>query len=196
MLISLFASALLVPTVADAYPPAVGIVGPSRSCKQCHASNGPWKDHKRTIVDLLDAATRRSLRRPNGKFLLKVKRGQTKTVITIIGRKAKDSAPPPVRNAWLYVDPKQIKTTALSKFAPGWDVNLPMSCRVVGDRVPEYPGAAVTAAAMTVRPGGAARDAELELQVMLTHGKSAKGNPDRWLKSNYLVKKLLLKVQD
>ncbi len=71
-----------------------------------------------------------------------------------------------------------------------------MSCRVVGDKVPEYPGAAATAAPMTVRPGDAARDAELELQIMLTKGESAKGNPNAWLKANYLVRKLTLKVID
>ena len=107
-----------------------------------------------------------------------------------------DTVPSPVRNAWLYVDPTRLETKALSKFAAGWDVNLPMSCRIVGDQVPEYPGAAVTALPMTVRPGDAARDAELELQVMLTSGKSAKGNPDEWLEANYLVRKLILKVLD
>jgi len=115
-------------------------------------------------------------------------------VITIIGRKADDVATPPMRNAWLYVDPTQLDTGALSKFAPGWDVNLPMACRIVGDDVPEYPDAAVTALPMTVRPGDAARNAELELQIMLTTGESAKGNPDSWLLSNYLVRKLALKV--
>ena len=71
-----------------------------------------------------------------------------------------------------------------------------MSCRVVGDVVPEYAGAAVTALPMTIRPGDAARDAELELQVMLTGGESRKGQPDAWLKSNYLVREVILKVLD
>ncbi len=98
--ISLFATALFVPTVAEAYPPAVGIVGKSRSCTSCHANNGPWKTEARTIVDILDAATRRSLRQPDGRFLLEVERGKMRTVITIIGRKAGDKVPPPKRNAW------------------------------------------------------------------------------------------------
>ncbi len=187
---------VLSPAIVNAYPPAVGIIGTSRSCTSCHASNGPWSDESATIVDILDGATRRSLRQPDGRFLLEVERGRTATVITIIGRKADDVAPPPMRNAWLYVDPTQLETGALSKFAPGWDVNLPMACRIVGDEIPEYPDAAVTALPMTVRPGDAARDAELELQIMLTTGESAKGNPDTWLKSNYLVKKLTLKVVD
>jgi hypothetical protein len=188
--------ALLIPAVSAAYPPAVGIVGKSRSCNSCHASNGPWRDETGTIVDILDATTRSSLRQPDGRFQLEVERGSSRTVITVIGRHAGDKAPPPLRNAWLYVDPTQLETTALSKFAPGWAVNLPMSCRIAGDKVPEYPGATVTALPMTVRPGDAARDAELELQVMLTSGESAKGTPDAWLRANYFIRKLVLKVVD
>jgi len=186
----------LLPAAASAYPPAVGIVGQSRSCTQCHASNGPWSDAAATIVDVLAADSRRSLRQPDGRFLLEVERGRTATVITVIGRQAGDGAPPPLRNAWLYVDPTRLETGALSKFAPGWEVNLPMSCRIVGDEVPEYPGAAVTALPMTVRAGDAAAEAELELQVMLTSGESAKGKPDDWLVSNYFVRELILRVRD
>ncbi|MFH1278300.1 MAG: hypothetical protein ABIK65_07970 [Candidatus Eisenbacteria bacterium] len=193
---TLLVLALLIPIAASAYPPAVGILGPSRSCTDCHASNGPWKDEAATIVDVLDATTRRSLLQPDGGFLLQVERGTTKKVITVIGRKAGDKISPPIRNAWLYVDPMQLDTGALSKFAPGWDVNLPMACRIVGDEIPEYPGAAVTALPMTVRAGDASRNAELELQVMLTRGVSAKGNPDAWLEANYMLKKLVLEVVD
>lgn len=187
---------IMSPAIASAYPPAVGIIGTSRSCTSCHVSNGPWTDESATIVDILDGATRRSLRQPDGRFLLEVERGRTATVITIIGRKADDIAPPPMRNAWLYVDPTQLETGALSKFAPGWDVNLPMACRIVGDEIPEYPDAAITALPMKIRPGDAARDAEVELQVMLTTGESTKGNPDTWLESNYLIRKLTLRVID
>lgn len=201
---TLWALALLVltvaptvlPTVVSAYPPAVGIIGDSRSCTDCHANNGPWHDVAGTVVDVLDARTRLSLLQPDGRFLLEVERGEARTVITVIGRKAGDEVSPPTRNAWLYVDPTQLGTGALSKFAPGWDVNLPMACRIVGDEVPEYPDAAVTALPMTVRPGDAARRAELELQVMLTQGVSAKGNPDAWLEANYLLKTLILEVVD
>ncbi len=188
--------ALFVPTVVSAYPPAVGIIGQSRSCIDCHADNGPWRDESATIVDILDATTRTSLREPDGRFLLQVERGKTRTVLTVIGRKAGDRLPAPERNAWLYVDPLQLETSALSKFAPGWDVNLPMSCRIVGDNVPEYLGTAVTALPMTVRAGDAARHAELELQVMLTSGVSAKGDPDTWLKANFLLRHLILDVVD
>ncbi len=186
----------LFPRNALAYPPAVGILGSSRSCTSCHASNGPWQDEAGTIVDILDGTTRRSLRQPDGRFLLQVERGKTATVLTVIGRAQGDTIPPPIRNAWLYVDPPQIETKALSKFAPGWDVNLPMACRILGDAVAEYPGAAVTALPMTVRPGDAARDAELELQIMLTSGGPGKGNPDNWLRANFVARKLILKVVD
>ena len=188
--------ALLLCSAAGAYPPAVGIGGKSRSCAVCHAETGPWVDEENTIVDILDGSTRSSLRQPDGRFLLEVPRGEIRTVITVIGRIAGDEAPPPVRNAWLYIDPRRIETGSFSKFAPGWDVTLPLSCRVVGDKVPEYPGAAVTGLPMKVRPGDSAQDCELELQVMLTSGESTKGNPNAWLKGNYLVRKLFLDVVD
>jgi hypothetical protein len=184
----------LLPAGAHAYPPAVGILSTHRSCMSCHASNGPWKDDSATIVDVVDASSRRSLRQADGSFLIKVERGKASTVVTIIGRAKGDPAPAPLRNAWLYLDPATLATSALSKFAPGWDVNLPMSCRVVGDAVPEYPGASVTALPMTVRPGDAARAAELDLQAMLTAGNSRKGEPDTWMKGTYLVRKVRLKV--
>lgn len=196
LLVVLCGVSSLIPALAVGYPPAVGILGDKSACTDCHASNGIWRDEARTIIDILDAETRSSLRQPDGRFLIAVERGNTRTVLTVIGRAAGDTLPPPVRNAWLYVDPLQLDTRALSKFAPGWDVNLPMSCRIVGDKVPEYPGAAVTALPMTVRPGDAARDAELELQVMLTSGEPAKGNPDTWLSANYLVRAVMLTVFD
>ena len=140
-----------------AYPPAVGILGKSRSCTTCHASNGPWQDEDRTIVDILDAATHRSLRQPDGRFLLPVERGRSATVLTVIGRAQGDTAAPPTRNAWLYVDPTRLETEALSKFAPGWDVNLPMSCRIVGDTLDQYAGATLTVLPMTIRPTDAAQ---------------------------------------
>jgi hypothetical protein len=187
---------LILPFISLAYPPAVGILGKSRNCLKCHASNGPWTDESQTILDIIDATTGESLRLPGGEFLIEVKRGKTRTVLTQIGRKANDEAPPPLRNSWLYVDPDQIDTGAVSKFAPGWNVNLPMACRIVGDKVDRYPEAAMTSLPMTVRPGDAARDAVLELQVMLTAGESAKGSPNDWLKANYVVRKVRLRVID
>ena len=43
-------------------------------------------------------------------------------------------------------------------------MNLPMSCRVVGDKLEAYAGAALTVLPMNIRPTDAARDAELVLQ--------------------------------
>jgi hypothetical protein len=183
------------PPSAQAYPPAVGILGGSRSCVSCHASNGPWADEEKTLVDILDAKTKTSLKQEDGSFLIEVGRGQARTVLSVIGR-PKGETSPPHRNAWLYVDPTQLKTSALSKFAPGWDVNLPMSCRIVGDAIEGYDGAYVTVLPMTVRPSDAARDTELELQVMITAGESVKGKAKEGLVSNYLVRKVLLQVRE
>jgi len=178
---------------ARAYPPAVGILAKNRSCASCHVSNGPWADEPRTVIDLLDAKTRQSLRRDDGSFRLEVPRGQSRTVLTVIGRVRGDGTPPR-RNAWLYVDPAQIESSALSKFAPGWDVNLPMSCRIAGDKLEGYEGHVVTVLPMTVRPTDAARDAELELQVMLTGGEAVKGKEREGLVSNFFVRRILLRV--
>ena len=178
---------------AAAYPPAVGILAKNRSCNACHASTGPWADEAQTIIDVLDARTKRSLKAPDGVFRIDVPRGEQRTVLTVIGRRSGD-AMPPRRNAWLYVDPTQIASTSLSKFAPGWDVNLPMSCRIVGDSEDTYPGAHLTVLPMTIRPGDAARDAELELQVMLTAGEAVKGKGQEGLVSNLFVRKVALKV--
>ncbi len=177
---------------ALAYPPAVGILGKSPACTTCHASNGPWTDEAQTIIDIVDGKTKQSLRSADGSFLIQVERGELRTVLTVIG--CAKECPAPLRNAWLYVDPEQIATSGLSKFAPGWDVNLPMACRIVGDELEAYPGAHITVLPMTVRPTDAARNADLELQVMLTQGESVKGTAKEGLVSNYFVRTVNLKV--
>ena len=178
---------------AAAYPPGVAILAKNRSCLSCHVSNGPWLDEARTIVEVLDAGTKQSLRTSEGRFVIEVPRGRTRTVLTVIGRKEGDGLPPR-RNAWLYVDPVQIESSSLSKFAPGWDVNLPMSCRIVGDKLEGYDGSYLTVLPMTVRPTDAAREAELELQIMLTAGEAVKGKGKEGLIANYFVRTVLLKV--
>jgi hypothetical protein len=178
---------------AWAYPPGVGILAKNRSCGACHISNGPWADEGRTIIDVLDAQTKRSLKAPDGIFRIDVPRGEARTVLTVIGRKRGD-ATPPRRNAWLYVDPSQIESSTLSKFAPGWDVNLPMSCRIVGDSLEGRDDALVTVLPMTLRPTDAARDAEIELQVMLTAGEAVKGKGQEGLVSNFFVRNVVLRV--
>mgnify|MGYP001580968936 CR=1 FL=1 len=181
---------------AFAYPPAVGILGKAKNCLACHVNNGPWKDDARTVIDIVDQDSKASLKQPGGTFLIEVKRGQTRTVLTVLSRSKGDSAEPPYRNAWLYIDPKTIKTASLSKFAPGWDVNLPMSCRVVGDKMEGYEGASLTVLPMTVRPTDAAQSGELVLQVMLTKGDSVKGNTRAGMVGSYFERRVQLKVID
>lgn len=181
---------------AFAYPPAVGILGPARNCLSCHSSDGPWKDPAGLIIDILDKASGKSLRQGDGTFLISARRGDLKTVVTVIGWRAHTAGSAPYRNAWLYVDPKRIPDPGfLNKFAPGWMVNLPMSCRVVGDAVEAYPGAHLTALPMTVRAGDDAADAEIELQVMLTRGDSVKGDAKKGMAGNYFERRVRLKVE-
>jgi hypothetical protein len=182
--------------VAFAYPPAVGILGPARNCLSCHSSDGPWKDPAGLIIDVLDKSSGKSLKQGDGTFLISARRGELKTVVTVIGWSAHKAGPAPYRNAWLYVDPKRIPDPGfLNKFAPGWMVNLPMSCRIVGDAVEAYAGAHLTALPMTVRAGDDATDAEIELQVMLTRGDSVKSNPKKGMEGNYFERRVRLKVE-
>ncbi len=181
---------------ALSYPPAVGILGKSKNCLACHPNNGPWKDDKKTILDIIDKETRQSLMQADRSFLISVKRNQAKTVLTVIGRTKDDKEEVPYRNAWLYVDPKAIGTSSLSKFASGWDVNLPMSCRVVGDTLKGFEGTKITVLPMTIRPTDAAQDADLTLQVMLTKGESVKGNAKKGMIGSYFERTVRLKVTE
>ena len=70
---------------ALAYPPAVGILGPSRDCLACHVNNGPWKDDATLVLDILDKATGKSLKQKDGTFLIATKRNEAVTVLTVIG---------------------------------------------------------------------------------------------------------------
>jgi hypothetical protein len=187
---------LLAAGVGLAYPPAVGITGPARNCLTCHANNGPWTDEAKAVIDVIDKDSGKSLRQPNGTFLIEAKRNETRTVVTVIGWSKDDPAPAPYRNAWLYVDPTTLKTASLSKFAPGWEVNLPMACRLVGDTMKGFEKANVTALPMTVRPTDAAREADLELQVMLTKGEAVKGNAKEGMLGNYFLRTVRLRVVD
>ena len=181
---------------ALAYPPAVGILGKSKSCLSCHVSNGPWTEDSKTIIDILDKETMKSLRQKDGSFLLEVKRGQQKTVLTVIGRIKDDETPSPYRNAWTYIDTTTFDSNVLSKFAPAWAVNLQMSCRLVGDKLQEFEGAQITSLPMTIQPLDNAKDAELQLQVMLTKGESVKGDAKNGMIGNYFERKVILKVYD
>ncbi len=187
---------VLVANTAIAYPPGVGILGKAKSCMSCHVNNGPWANEEKNIIDVLDKETMKSLRQPDGSFLIESKRGQQKTVLTVIGRVKVDNAASPYRNAWTYIDPTRIETNSISKFAPGWAVNLQMSCRVVGDMIAGFEGAKVTVLPMTVQPLDDARDAELQLQVMLTKGESVKGDPKKGMLGNYFERIVKIKVVD
>ena len=180
-------------TVA-AYPPAVGILSNSKNCLTCHTDKGPWKDDGSVIIDVLDKETKVSLKQADGSFLIEAHRGQTKTVLTVIGCLKSSGVEMPYRNAWHYVDQSMIKTSSLTKFAPGWEVNLPLSCRLPGDSVPAFPDAHVSALSMTVRPTDAARDAVVALQVMLTKGESVKGKPAEGMIGNYFERTVQLRV--
>lgn len=182
--------------MAYAYPPGVGILSKSKNCLACHVSNGAWSDESKNIIDVLEAETKKSLRQPDGSFLIEVKRNQSKTVLTVIGRTKEDATESPYRNGWIYVDPKTIETSSLSKFAPGWECNLQMACRVIGDKSESYDGAKITSLPMTIRPTDAAQDGELQLQVMLTKGESVKGNATLGMTGNYFEKNVKLKVVD
>ena len=180
---------------AHAYPPAVGILSNSINCLSCHVNNGLWKDDANTIIDILDKDTKKSLKQTDGTFLIEVKRGEQKTVLTIIGSRKNNSIPASYRNAWLYIDPSTIGKNSLSKFAPGWDVNLPMSCRLVGDNLTGYEDANITSLPMTIQPLETASNAEIQLQVMLTKGESTKGNAQEGMSGSYFERKVKLVVK-
>lgn len=180
---------------AYAYPPAVGILTNAKNCMSCHTNNGPWKNEGKNIIDILDSETKKSFKQPDGSFLIETKKGEQKTVLTVIGSKKDKSFEAPYRNAWLYIDPTTIGTNSLSKFAPGWDVNLPISCRITGDKLPGYEDANITSLPMTIQPLSNAKDAELQLQVMLTKGESTKGNALKGMLGNYFERKVILKVK-
>ena len=179
-----------------AYPPAVGILGKSENCLSCHVDNGSWHDGPDLVIDIVEKKSGLSLRQSDGSFLLSVKRGQSATLLTVIGYKTDDEQLIPYRNGWLYVASDRIKTSSLSKFAPGWEINLPMACRLVGDKLDSYPGTKGTLLPMTVRPTDAAGDATVTLQVMLTSGKTVKGKANEGMVGNYFERTVHLKVEE
>ena len=138
---------------------------------------------------------KKSFRQPDGSFLIEVNRYEQKTVLTVIGRKKDNTVSVPYRNAWLYIDPATIGINSLSKFAPGWDVNLPMACRVIGDKLPGYEDADITSLPMTIQPLSNSRDVEIQLQVMLTKGESVKGKAQEGMTGNNFERKVKLIVK-
>ena len=180
---------------ALAYPPAVGILGKAPNCMACHANDGPWQEDANFIVDLVDKETGKSLREQDGSFLISAKPEQRRTVLIMLGRAKGDTASAPHRNGWIFVDPDLINRDHLgAKFAPGWDADLSMSCRLVGDTHKAYEGANITVLPMTVRPTGAAKDAEVEWQILMTRGEAVKGDAKRGLAQNYFERKVRFRV--
>lgn len=202
----LFASVLLLAAVipalnprsqqAYAYPPGVGILSKAKNCLACHANNGSWAAEEKTIIDIIEKDSKKSFRQPDGSFLVQVKRHESLTVRTVIGYKKNDANVAPYRNGWIYVDPTTIESSSLSKFAPGWDVSLQLSCRLVGDNLEGYEDCSLTVLPMTIRPLDAARDAQLILQGMLTRGESVKGKAKEGMVGNYFERKVMLRVLD
>ena len=179
-----------------AYPPAVGILGKSENCLSCHVDNGSWNDGPDLVIDIVEKKSGLSLKQTDGSFLLSVKRGQSATLLTVIGYQTDDEHLIPYRNGWLYVASDRLETSSLSKFAPGWEINLPMACRLVGDKLDSYQGAKGTLLPMTVRPTDAAGDATVTLQVMLTSGKTVKGKANEGMVGNYFERTVHLKVEE
>ena len=180
---------------AYAYPPGVGILSKSKNCLACHANNGPWTDEGKTIIDIIEKDSRKSFRQPDGSFLLQIKRHEPLTVRTVIGYK-KDGAIAPYRNGWIYIDPTTIESSSLSKFAPGWDVNLQASCRLVGDKLEGDEDFDLSVLPMTIRPLDSARDAQIILQGMLTRGESVKGKGKEGMIGMYFERIVNIKVLD
>ena len=177
-----------------AYPPAVGILGKSSNCLSCHVNNGGWTDGPDFIVDMVNQQTKKSLKQPDGSFLLEVQRGQAVTLNTIIGYRKKEGVEPPYRNAWLYVDTSKIGSASLTTFPNGWEVNLPMACRLVGDKSDLYPNDDITVLPMTLLPGKTAVDGRVLLQAMLTRGDAIKGKAKEGMIGSYFQRTLVLKV--
>ncbi len=179
---------------AAASPPAVGIIGNSRNCLACHVSNGSWSEGADLVIDLIDKDTQQSLRQPDGSFLLTVKRGAATTVIAVIGYRGLTPDQSPYRNGWIFVDSTAIGNDALSKFAPGWEINLPYGCRITGDKLAAYPDAVLTTAPITIRPTETAKDGEVTFQALMTKGESVKGNAKSGLVGNYHERAVHLRV--
>lgn len=181
--------------VARAYPPAVGILSNARNCLSCHDSNGPWKSEDGLVLDLLDKDTRTSLKLNDGSFLVEVERGKPKTILTVAGYSKSEGLPLPYRNAWLYIDPTTIGSSSLSKFPPGWEVNLPMSCRIAGDELKGFEDYHITSLPMTLLATETADSASIELQLMLTRGELSKENALSEMEANYFERKIQLRIR-
>ena len=99
---------LLIVIPANAYPPAVGIMGKAKNCLVCHTDNGNWLDNNDLIIDIINKNNGQSLRQSDGSFLLQARRNESVTILTVIGYRSSDPQLIPENNAWIYVDPATI----------------------------------------------------------------------------------------
>lgn len=178
--------------------PSAAVVNRAKSCLTCHVNNGPWKDDEKTLIDIIDKDTGKSFKQPDGTFLVQARQGETKTVLTVLGRVKEDESLAPYRNGWVYIDPMEREkgSASSSKFAPNWEVNLSLGCRLVGDQQQGFEGAKISVAAMSLQPLENAKDAEIQLQVMLTKGESVKGKPKEGMIGSYFQRMVYLKVMN
>ena len=65
-----------------------------------------------------------------------------------------------------------------------------MSCRLVGDKLPVLEDVNITSLPMSIQPLTNAKNAELQLQVMLAKARHKNG-----MLGNYFEKKVILKVK-
>ena len=194
--VSLSLLLIILSQFAAASPPAVGIIGNARSCMTCHVSNGSWTEGPGLVIDLIDKDTQQSLRQPDGSFLLTAKRGTAKTVMAVIGYSGLAPDQSPYRNGWIFVDSTTIGNSSLSKFAPGWEINLAYGCKIAGDKVAAYPDAALTSAPITILPTETAKDGEVTFQMLMTRGESVKGRAKEGLTGNFHARAVHLHVTD
>lgn len=180
---------------AIAYPPAVGIMGKADDCLSCHVNNGPWIEDDALVIDILDKETRQSLKQPDGSFLIEVARNKNKTVLCVIGHVTKDLSPPPSRNGWIFFDPKTVNKLILSKFLAGWEVNATYGCRLVGDKLELYSGAALTVTTMTIKPTERAENGTITWMLALTAGDPPKGKPAVGMLGNFYEYRVKLRIE-
>lgn len=172
---------------ATAYP-AASLEGRQKSCIACHQNSGPWNDESKLLIDIVDAASGKSLKTADGSFEIAVRRGEERRVRTVFG--ADQSLPwRPECAGWLYVDPRELETApeSSSKFAPGWAVNRAFCGKRLNEDLKEYPGKKGGGLTMTLSPREGAKDATIELQVLFK-------SMDPTLVGNYYVKRVNLKA--
>jgi hypothetical protein len=148
--------------------PAAALESRDENCLGCHEQGDNWTDTTQIIIDIIDPETGESFRGPDGSFTIAIKRGTERRVKSVFGVAPEVKFPPDIVG-WLYVSPDALESAHESdlKFAPGWSVNRPFCGKRLREVVKGYPGHALAAITMTLRPGETAQDAAITLQVLL-----------------------------